>query len=353
MKPATRKHRGAVRPVAGRQEILDAARSIGIRAGWKAVTIRAVAQQLGYSSPLLYEHFRDKQELLTELAIDGQNSLADALMSDLPGDPYDALLSMVDRFWSFMLENEQVYRLMNGMDGVAIDRERVRAFSQRRFENAIAILQAWLITALGSDSGAAPLFDDLWAVLHGMAALYLDRSAPFDRSRARACVERLLIGIRRPHPDPIHKNGSQTEVVGGSVADTKTVIKEAYSAFNRRDIDRALALMTQDVSWPKASEGGRILGKEQIRAYWTRQWREFDPHVEPLAISEEADGKARVRVHQLVKNLQGDILSDGEVLHVFTMNNGLIEAMDLGDQADLSSGPSAAFAHRTPGPRKT
>lgn len=205
MKPATRKHRGAVRPVAGRQEILDAARSIGIRSGWKAVTIRAVAQQLGYSSPLLYEHFRDKQELLTELAIEGQISLADALMRDLPTDPYDALLSMVNRYWSFMLENKQVYRLMNGMDGVAIDRERAMAFGQRRFEAAIAILQAWLTTACGSDSGAAPLFDDFWAVLHGMAVLYLDRSAPFDLSRAQACVKRLLLGIQKTHPDPVQE----------------------------------------------------------------------------------------------------------------------------------------------------
>jgi hypothetical protein len=129
------------------------------------------------------------------------------------------------------------------------------------------------------------------------------------------------------------------------MADTKTVIEQAYSAFNKRDIDGALALMTQDVSWPKASEGGRVVGKEEVRAYWTRQWREFDPHVEPLAMSNENGGKTRVRVHQLVKSLQGDVLSDSEVLHVFALNNGLIEAMDLGDEADSSGSPSAAFAH--------
>ena len=129
------------------------------------------------------------------------------------------------------------------------------------------------------------------------------------------------------------------------MADTKTAIEQAYSAFNKRDIDGALALMTQDVSWPKASEGGRVVGKEEVRAYWTRQWREFDPHVEPLAMSDENGGKTRVRVHQIVKSLQGDVLSDSEVLHVFTLNNGLIEAMDLGDEADSSGSPSAAFAH--------
>jgi hypothetical protein len=52
-------------------------------------------------------------------------------------------------------------------------------------------------------------------------------------------------------------------------------------------------------------------------------------------------------VHQLVKSLQGDVLSDSEVLHVFTVKSGLIAAMDLGDEADPTAGPSAAFAHRS------
>ena len=130
------------------------------------------------------------------------------------------------------------------------------------------------------------------------------------------------------------------------MADVKTIIGQAYSAFNQRDIDGALALMTEDVSWPKASEGGRVVGKEEIRAYWTRQWGEFDGHVEPLAITEGDGGKVRVRVHQIVRDLEGNLLSDSEVLHIFTVNSGLIAAMDLGDEAE-TTGPTAAFSHRS------
>jgi ketosteroid isomerase-like protein len=129
--------------------------------------------------------------------------------------------------------------------------------------------------------------------------------------------------------------------------DIKAIIEQAYSAFNKRDIDGALALMTQDVSWSKASEGGKVVGKEGIRAYWTRQWGEFDPHVELLEMTEEDGDKTRVRVRQLVKSLEGSILSDSEVLHVFTMNSGLISAMNFGDEADPTAGPSAAFVHRS------
>jgi len=44
---------------------------------------------------------------------------------------------------------------------------------------------------------------------------------------------------------------------------TQTLIAQAYSAFNYRDIDSALALMSESVSWPKASEGGVSSGKKR------------------------------------------------------------------------------------------
>ena len=126
---------------------------------------------------------------------------------------------------------------------------------------------------------------------------------------------------------------------------TQTLIAQAYSAFNHRDIDSALALMSENVSWPKASEGGRVVGKEEIRAYWTRQWQEFDPHVEPIEVIDRKGGKTDVKVHQLVKSLGGDVLSDSEVWHVYTIANGLIQRMDLKEtEASSARTPSAAFS---------
>jgi hypothetical protein len=131
------------------------------------------------------------------------------------------------------------------------------------------------------------------------------------------------------------------------MANTQTLINQAYSAFNQRDIDSALALMSENVSWPKASEGGRVVGKKEIRAYWTRQWKEFDPHVTPIELIDREEGKTDVRVHQLVKSLGGDVLSDSEVWHVYTVANGLIERMDLREnEASSEPGPSEAFSKR-------
>jgi hypothetical protein len=126
---------------------------------------------------------------------------------------------------------------------------------------------------------------------------------------------------------------------------TESLIAQVYSAFNQRNIDGALAFMSDSVSWPKASEGGRVIGKEEIRAYWSRQWKEFDPHVDPLEVFDQAAGRTHVRVHQLVKSLGGDMLSDSEVWHIYTIANGLIERMDLGEnEENLQQTPSSAFS---------
>jgi hypothetical protein len=52
------------------------------------------------------------------------------------------------------------------------------------------------------------------------------------------------------------------------------LLRAAYAAFNARDIDAALALMTPEVEWPRAFKGGFVRGPEAIRAYWTEQWSE-------------------------------------------------------------------------------
>ncbi len=120
---------------------------------------------------------------------------------------------------------------------------------------------------------------------------------------------------------------------------TKGLVAQVYSAFNRRDIDGALALMSENVNWPRASEGGRVVGKEEIRAYWTRQWAEFDPHVEPIEVTEGEAGRTDVKVQQLVKNRTGDVISNQVLLHSYTIADGLIERMDIGE-SEPAFGPA-------------
>jgi len=107
------------------------------------------------------------------------------------------------------------------------------------------------------------------------------------------------------------------------------LIKKAYSAFNSRDIDTALSTFHTDVEWPKAFEGGYISGHEEIRKYWTRQWNEINPNVNPLEITERPNGTFEVKIHQLVKDLEGNVIFDGTVKHIYTVQDDLLRKMDI------------------------
>jgi hypothetical protein len=107
------------------------------------------------------------------------------------------------------------------------------------------------------------------------------------------------------------------------------LLRAAYVAFNARDIDAALAIMTPDVSWPRAFKGGFVHGPEEIRAYWTEQWSEIDGRVEPVAFHPEDAGQILVDVHQVVRDLAGAVLADERVGHRFTFEHGLIKAMEV------------------------
>ena len=106
-------------------------------------------------------------------------------------------------------------------------------------------------------------------------------------------------------------------------------LRAAYAAFNARDIDAALVLMTEDVTWPKAFKGGFARGHGGIRAYWSEQWGEIDPHVEPVGFYPGDAGQVVVDVHQLVRSLAGAMLADARVGHCFSFRDGLVRSMEI------------------------
>jgi hypothetical protein len=113
--------------------------------------------------------------------------------------------------------------------------------------------------------------------------------------------------------------------------DREQRLRRAYAAFNARDVDAVLSLMTLDVDWPNAWEGGRVRGHGGVRAYWTRQWASIDPSVEPLSVTTRPDGRVAVEVRQVVRALDGTPLQEERVPHVYAFDGDLIARMDVED----------------------
>jgi|SRR5215211_3292768 len=112
----------------------------------------------------------------------------------------------------------------------------------------------------------------------------------------------------------------------------QTLIREAYQAFNARDIGAVLAVLSPEVLWANGMEGGYVYGHAALRDYWTRQWQVIDPHVEPLSITRRADGKIHVTVHQVIQDKAGALVADQQVTHVYVIENGLVQRMDIAEE---------------------
>ncbi|MGB7599083.1 MAG: nuclear transport factor 2 family protein [Candidatus Sulfotelmatobacter sp.] len=107
------------------------------------------------------------------------------------------------------------------------------------------------------------------------------------------------------------------------------LLKRAYGAFNARNLEAALATMKPDVEWPNGMEGGTVQGRAGVREYWTRQWKIVDPHVEPRNFATDPAGRVVVKVHQVVRDLAGKELLNRMVEHVYSIEDGLIQKMEI------------------------
>jgi len=107
------------------------------------------------------------------------------------------------------------------------------------------------------------------------------------------------------------------------------LLEHLYDRFNARDMEAVLATMHLDVIWANGMEGGHVHGHDGVRNYWTRQWAIIDPHVEPANFSAGADGATNVEVHQTVRDLKGNVMSDKMVGHIFRVEDGLIRRFDI------------------------
>jgi len=85
------------------------------------------------------------------------------------------------------------------------------------------------------------------------------------------------------------------------MSDEVDFLKCVYDRLNARDMENVLAAMHEDVIWANGMEGGHVHGRDEVRSYWTRQWRMIDPHVEPVAFAQAADRRrwsTRVKLPQ-------------------------------------------------------
>lgn len=102
-----------------RTAILAAAGRLIAADGVESLTIRAVAQAVGYSAGALYEYFDSKEAILTSLYFDGADGLGvhcERAVAELPpsATAVDALRALGQAYRRYALDHAELYRLVFG-----------------------------------------------------------------------------------------------------------------------------------------------------------------------------------------------------------------------------------------------
>ncbi len=107
--------------------------------------------------------------------------------------------------------------------------------------------------------------------------------------------------------------------------------QQLYSNFNNRNIDLVVSSMTQDVQWANGMDGGYVFGHAGVKEYWVRQFSMVRSHVTPIEIKNENE-IIIIKVHQVVFDLEDQLLANDIVLHYFHLHDKKISRFDIGEK---------------------
>ncbi|WP_290518848.1 TetR/AcrR family transcriptional regulator [Alcanivorax sp.] len=161
------------------QQAHDQALAVLRLEGDGAISLRAIAKQIGVSAPALYRHYADRESLLAELAISGFAALRQQLLSVDQHAPRAALIGIGLAYVAFAQSEPNLYRLMFG--GRVLPKGAHPRLDQAGLD-AFNVLQDTI--ARGQRAGylkPAPLAlmtATAWSLVHGLSQLTIDGHLP-------------------------------------------------------------------------------------------------------------------------------------------------------------------------------
>jgi AcrR family transcriptional regulator len=156
--------------------------------GAAGLSVRAVARRAGVSPGAPYRHYADRDALVSAVAAEGYRELAGCLSEahPSPSTPED-LAAVAVAYVQFALEHRALFRTMFSDPCDGDSSERVAATT------AIAEYVGALVRRAFHGVDPDALSTALWAVVHGLAFLYLD--GKLDTSTPQAVADRVRAAV--------------------------------------------------------------------------------------------------------------------------------------------------------------
>ncbi len=160
-----------------REAILEAARQLVANEGVHALSMRAIAREIGYSPAALYEYFPAKEDLCCALYFEGAGGLAARMRAAMETLPPDAgadtrMLALGNAYRVYALEQPELYLLAFGSgsadfspDNAAMDK------GNEAFDLLVSAARSGVDGGTFVDLPAAAIALGCWASVHGFVML--------------------------------------------------------------------------------------------------------------------------------------------------------------------------------------
>lgn len=151
------------------RSIVRAARKLAESEGWDAVTTRRLAEEIEYSQPVLYSHFKGKDAIKTAVAVDGFADLGAELRAARAStaDPRKALAAIGTAYAAFAEKRPALY---DAMFTHAVDLPFASPEAPPVLQEAFGELRA-AMQPLARDDDVEALTETFWSGLHGLLTL--------------------------------------------------------------------------------------------------------------------------------------------------------------------------------------
>jgi hypothetical protein len=127
----------------------------------------------------------------------------------------------------------------------------------------------------------------------------------------------------------------------GVPAAQEALLRRMYEVFATDERDALVSrCLAPDVDWPNMLDGGRLDGREAVRAYWARQFAAGHPLVRLEGLrSDGLAGAVVVTVRLGVRDASGERWAGETVEHVYRFGeDGLVVRMDVREGSGSGAG---------------
>ncbi len=157
-----------------RESILNAAWHLVNEEGWQNLSIRKIADAIEYSVPVVYDHFENKEAILSEFNRKGFKLLGDALSDARQRQPTPALQleALAYAYWDFAFRNKEYYQLMFGL-GMPTCESLSKVPELSAFISNISSTINELMGVPAENADTWLKVHSFWSMIHGLVSINL------------------------------------------------------------------------------------------------------------------------------------------------------------------------------------